>query len=163
MLTWLEINQKNLQHNLQQFKNIVASSAIWPVVKSNAYGHGFKEIAQILDTNQQVSGFMVVNLTEALALAKLSSKPIMVLSYFDRVEDELIQAVSHQISLPVCDLAMAEYLNNLNKKFLVNIKIDTGISRLGFGAGEAEDAIKKIQTLTRGEIFLQSPHSYASL
>lgn len=54
-------------------------------------------------------------------------------------------AAENKISLPVYDLATAEYLNNLNKKFLVNIKIDTGTSRLGFGVGEAEEAIKKFR------------------
>ncbi len=147
MLTWLEINQKNLQHNLQQFKNIAASSAIWPVVKSNSYGHGLAEIVSLLDKDPNVVGLAVVNLAEALAVKNLSSKPIMVLSYFEQDEEKL-KNLSLNISLPVYTLAQAEYLDDLAKscakKFTVNIKIDTGTGRLGFALSEAESVIKQI-------------------
>lgn len=147
MLTWLEINQKNLQHNLQQFKNILADSALWPVVKSNAYGHGLVEIVSLLDKDSNVDGLAVVNLDEALELNTLSSKPIMVLSYFEQDEEKLKNLASN-ISLPVYTLEQAEYLDALaakySKKFTVNIKIDTGTGRLGFSLAEAESMINKV-------------------
>ncbi len=143
-LTWLEIDRKNLQHNLQQFKNILAASALWPVVKSNAYGHGLAEIVSLLDSDQNVDGLAVVNLDEALEVSALSSKPIMVLSYFEQDEEKLKNLASH-ISLPVYSLAQVEYLDNLAKifakKFNINIKLDTGTGRLGFSLAEAEAVI----------------------
>lgn len=145
MLTWIEINKKNLLHNIQQFKNIAPQSAIWPVVKSNAYGHGVKEIVAILDKDKNTTGFMVVNLDEALQCADYTDKPIMVLSYFSRAEEGLKLAAEKNISLPLCNLQCADYLDSLGKKFLVNIKIDTGTSRLGFAVEESEQAIKYIQ------------------
>src|SRR3989339_141441 len=147
MLTWLEINQKNLQHNLQQFKNILAGSALWPVVKSNAYGHGLVEIVSLLDKDKNVDGLAVVNLDEALEVNTLSSKPIMVLSYFEQDEEKLKNLASN-ISLPVYILEQVEYLDELaakyHKKFIVNIKIDTGTGRLGFALAEAEAVIKQV-------------------
>jgi alanine racemase len=145
MLTWIELNKQNLLHNIQQFKNIAPQSAIWPVVKSNAYGHGIKEIVEILDKDKNTTGFMVVNLDEALELSKYTNKNILVLSYFDRAEDNLSLAADKNISLPVCSLECVDYLDSLNKNFLVNIKIDTGTSRLGFLVEECEQAIKYIQ------------------
>lgn len=146
-LTWLEINSKNLEHNIQQFKNIAAQSEIWPVIKSNAYGHGFSEVLSILDTNQNVAGIAVVNLDEAQAAKQISSKPIMVLSYFEQDEEKL-KNLAANISLPVYTLGQVEYLDALaakyNKKFTVNIKIDTGTGRLGFSLAEAESIIKQI-------------------
>ena len=50
MLTWLEINKKNLAHNIKVYRKIAPNSEIWPVIKSNAYGHGFSNIAKLLDT-----------------------------------------------------------------------------------------------------------------
>lgn len=147
MLTWLEINQKNLQHNLQQFKNILANSALWPVVKSNAYGHGLVEIVSLLDKDSNVDGLAVVNLDEALEVNTLSSKPIMVLSYFEQDEEKLKNLPSN-ISLPVYTLEQVEYLDELaakySKKFTVNIKIDTGTGRLGFSLIKAKTAIDNI-------------------
>ncbi len=146
MLTWLEINKKNLEYNLKQFKILAPYSEIWPVIKSNAYGHGFKNIAYLLNKNKDVSGFMVVNLDEGIELKELTNKPIIVLSYFDK-EDHRLKNVDN-ISLPIYDLNTAQFLNNLgqkrNKKYSINIKIDTGISRLGLRVEEAEEVIKKI-------------------
>jgi len=147
-ITWVEINKKNLEHNLKQFKKVANHSELWPVVKSNAYGHGLTEIVQILDKDNNASGFMVVNLDEALQVSKLTKKPIMVLSYFTMDED-LLRKLSHKkISLPVYNLDTVDYLNTLGKKFKtkfnINIKIDCGTSRLGFVAEEAEDAIEYV-------------------
>ena len=147
-LTWIEINKKNLEHNLKQFNKVANHSELWPVVKSNAYGHGLVEVIKILDKDKNANGFMVVNLGEALQAAKLTKKPIMILSYFSMDEDLLKKVIHKKISLPVYDLDMVDYLEHLGKKlkakFSINIKIDCGTSRLGFKAEEAEDAIEYI-------------------
>ncbi|MCD4760812.1 alanine racemase, partial [bacterium] len=145
MLTWIEINKENLFHNTAQFKKIAPQSQIWPVVKSNAYGHGLAEIVGLLDKDKNTTGFMVVNLSEALEVKKISSKPVMVLSYFDRGEEELEIASKQEISLPVYDLDTIDYLDSLGQKFLVNIKIDTGTSRLGFLPEEGIEAVGYVQ------------------
>ena len=156
-LTWIEINKANLLYNLAQFKKIAPHSEIWPVIKSNAYGHGLELVAKILDKDANATGFMVVSLEEAIRLLELVSKPIMVLSFFEKNEADLTQAAANKISLPVYDLETANYLDSLgrkiNKKFLLNIKIDTGTSRLGFKMSEALGAIKQIQVKSNLEIY----------
>ena len=117
MITWIEINKKNLYHNLKQFKNLASNSEIWPVIKSNAYGHGFENIVNLLNKNKFVSGFMVVNLDEGIFLKKLTNKPIMVLSYFEK-ENSYLKDLDN-ISLPIYDLETAKYLNNLDRKSVV--------------------------------------------
>lgn len=155
--TWIELNKQNLLYNLQQFKNIAQEAQIWPVVKSNAYGHGSKQIVEILNQDQNASGFMTVNLSEARDLSIWTNKPIMVLSYFDRCDDDLKLALDKNISLPIYNYDIADYLNDFaskfNKKFLVNIKIDTGTNRLGFQIDEAIKAISYIQTKPNLEIY----------
>lgn len=145
-LTWIEINKNNLLHNLAQFKNIAPQSEIWPVVKSNAYGHGVLEVVKILNEATEASGLALASLDEALAIRDFSIKPLMVLSYFDKNEEALRLAAQRNISLPVYDLATIDYLDDLGQKikqkFLINIKIDTGTSRLGFRKEEASQAIK---------------------
>lgn len=149
-LNWVEINKENLAHNLAQYKKLATRSEIWPVVKSNAYGHGLKTIVGLLDKNEQASGFMVVNLEEALQVAELSRKPVMVLSYFDHDNQKaLVVANQKKISLPVYDLATISFLNNLAKKFknkfFINLKVDTGASRLGFRVEEIAKAAQEIK------------------
>ena len=153
MLTWIEINKKNILHNIRQFKNLAPKAEFWPVVKSNAYGHGSKEIVAFLKGNDDVSGFMVANLEEALEIKALTNKPIIVLSYFDRENTELLEQVDSQISLPIYDLDTVDYLQALNKDILVNVKIETGTSRLGFRVDEAKKAIEHIEAKKNINIF----------
>ena len=152
-LTWIEINKKNLEHNLKQFNKVANHSELWPVVKSNAYGHGLVEVIKILDKDKNANGFMVVNLGEALQAAKLTKKPIMILSYFSMDEDLLKKVIHKKISLPVYDLDTVDYLDSLKQEFLLNIKIDTGTARLGFKIEDTKEAIKYIETKKNLNIF----------
>ena len=156
-LTWIEISRQNLLHNLQQFKNIAPRCQIWPVVKSNAYGHGLKEVVSILADQSSVSGFMVVNLEEALSVRQITTKPIMVLSYFEPDPDKLGRAISQRISLPLYDLASAKLIQEqarlLDQKAIVNIKVDTGTGRLGVKIEQAADFIREVSTYSHLEIF----------
>lgn len=153
MLTWIEISKKNILHNIRQFKNLAPNSEFWPVVKSNAYGHGSQEIVEFLKDNKDVAGFMVANLDEALTIKELTKKPIIVLSYFDKEDTETLKQVDQQISLPIYDLETIEYLESLNKEILVNIKIDTGTSRLGVKIADTKNIISKIEVTKNLKIF----------
>jgi alanine racemase len=160
--SFIEINRANLLHNLKQFKTIASSAEIWPVIKSNAYGHGLLEIATILNTESSVAGFMVVNLQEAKVLREQTQKPIMVLSYFESVVADIKWAIDNNVFLPVYDLEIAQLVNDIAKQnqsqALVNIKIDTGTGRLGVRAEEAVAFIKKIQSLGSLNIFSLYSH-----
>lgn len=157
-LSWLEINQNNLHYNLSQFKKLAPRAEIWPVIKGNAYGHGLIEVLNILESDTNATGgYMVANLSEALVVSAIATKPIMVLSYFEPDEDILKKLDSSRISLAIYDLDTARYLDiiarHINKKFLVNLKIDTGTSRLGFRVEESGQAIKHIKALAGLEIY----------
>lgn len=156
-LTWIELNKKNLLHNIAQYKQIASGSEIWPVIKSNAYGHGWREILSVLNKDENVSGLAVVSLDEAVLIQKNTKKPIMVLSYFKREKKALLSANKHNISLPVYDYETIDYLDDLGKKlkkdFLINIKIDTGTNRLGFRAEESDKAIDFIRSKKNLKVF----------
>lgn len=139
-LTYIEINRRNLLHNLRQFKNIAPQSALWPVIKSNAYGHGFAEIISIINESQDVAGLAVVNLAEAFLAKNLSPLPVMVLSYFDEDDELLARAIGDGIILPIYSQESYQIIikiaEKIGKRAAVNIKIDTGTHRLGFMAGD---------------------------
>ena len=40
---------KYLKHNLCYLQSISNEAELYPVIKANAYGHGFKQIAQEID------------------------------------------------------------------------------------------------------------------
>lgn len=154
-LTWVEIDQGAIKFNIDQFKKIISSKVkIMVVVKSNAYGHGMAQAAQ-LALGRGIDYLGVINTHEALLLRKVRIQaPIMVLSYFDG--NELEEAIIEDIELPLYDLETAKLLSkiaeNLGKTIKVHIKIDTGTSRIGILAKEGLDFIKKVKSLSSLEI-----------
>ncbi|MFZ5953785.1 MAG: alanine racemase [Candidatus Dependentiae bacterium] len=151
--TWVEISRSALIHNILQYKNIVGDTLLAPVVKSNAYGHDIGIIAQILNSLEAVSMLCVVSLSEAMGLRMLGiTKPLLVLSIIDaHVRD----AISNDIELVAYDFKTICYYNEvakkLQKKALIHLKIDTGLSRIG---ACQEEAIALVNSVVRLE-FIQ--------
>lgn len=163
MLTWVEINKKALIFNLQQFRQKIGKGIeIIPVIKSNAYGHGFIEVARFCDTCNLINKIAIINLAEALELRKNKiKKPIIVLSFFDFEELTVVNKKElKNISLPIYDMATAIKLNNFAKKskikVKIHLKIDTGASRIGFFPTELikhTELLKKLNNLTIEGVF----------
>ena len=47
------INFKNFRHNIKYIQALSKSAELFPVIKANAYGHGYAEIAKILSEEPQ--------------------------------------------------------------------------------------------------------------
>ncbi len=154
-LTWVELSKNALFHNIAQYHSLIAPGVvIMPVIKSNAYGHGMIEIAQLLQENELVDAMAVVSLSEALILRKHRiTKKIVVLSIIDTAIE---QAVLHDIDLVIYDESTAQTLSEYALKYhvraRVHIKIDTGLSRLGVLAPQALQFIARIKKLSHIEI-----------
>jgi len=154
MLTWIEISKSAIEHNIKQFRKLVGNDVLlMPVIKSNAYGHGFLEIAKILNTNKEINRISVVNLNEAVELIdnKLTKKQIQILSFFDWDEEKIKKAIKNQVIFPIYSLNYANKLNKLgerlNTKVKIAIKIDTGTTRIGFLPNQAIKNIRIINKL----------------
>jgi alanine racemase len=147
--SWVEIDKKALNHNIEQYKKIIGSAALSVVVKSNAYGHGIEQIAKLCEHNSAVHTICTVSLSEALALRSQGiKKPILVLSI---INASLDKAVEQSIDLVLYNMQTALELNTIGqqckRKVAIHIKIDTGLSRLGFLADNAIKFIKQIHQL----------------
>jgi len=68
------INKQNLKNNINKFKE----KKLCAMVKSNAYGHGLKEIVSLI--SDDVDYFGVVSLEEGIKTRKLTDKPILIAS-----------------------------------------------------------------------------------
>ena len=159
MLTWVEINKLAIKHNIKQFRQLVGQNVLlMPVIKSNAYGHGFLEVAKILHQEKQVDRICVVNLDEAIKLIKnkLTRKPIQILSFFEWNDNNIKIAIKNNVIFPIYSLDYAKRLNKLGEqlkmKIKIAIKIDTGASRIGFLPAEAIENIVQINKLTHLQI-----------
>lgn len=147
--TWAEIDLSALIHNFDIIKSKAENAKIMAVVKADAYGHSVEDIAPALD-NAGADSFAVSNIDEALELRKIGiTKPVLVLGYTPIEAAYLLE--THNISQCVFSLEYAKALSAeaalKNLKIKVHIKLDTGMSRLGFNCRddsleEIDDAIK---------------------
>lgn len=134
MKNWIEIDSKNLKHNLSVFKGLAKGKKVLFTVKANAYGHGLREIVEIAKGLDSFDYYGVDSLGEALEVQKIDKrKNILILGWLD--EDELSVAISSGIEFVIPSIS---YLlktegicSKLNVKGGVHIKVETGTSRLG--------------------------------
>ena len=148
--TWAEISLDNIKYNLNEIKKSMNSNMkICCVVKANAYGCGAVEVARYLE-DKEIDFFAVARIEEAFELRKNNIiLPILCLGYTDILMIE--KAIEQNISITVYDVEYAKKINEiadkLNKNAKVHIKIDTGMSRLGFIAKDAIEHIEEINKL----------------
>lgn len=152
MQTVVEISQQAIIHNLKLFREIIGpkvgsryiTTLLMPIIKSNAYGHGFDLMAKLC-AQKGADWLGVVNVEEALRIRKLGIKlPVLVLSYYS--DNEIEAAIKNNIDLVVYDLEQVKKISKYQKSKPANvqIKIDTGTSRLGIKPNEALDFILKV-------------------
>ncbi len=130
---WAEIDTNALVHNFNIIKSTTKSS-ICAVIKADAYGHGVEIVAPVLE-KAGADYFAVSNIEEAIELREIGiKKPIMILGYTPC--EFATELAKYDISQCVYSLDYARELsceaqkNNLTIK--IHIKLDTGMSRIGF-------------------------------
>ncbi len=145
---WAEINLDNVKHNIKEIKNIVKRDTIvCAVIKADGYGHGAVEIAKTLLENG-ADRIAVATLGEAVQLRKAGyTVPIMVLGYTPKNQGQLV--LDHSIIQTVYSYDQALAFSNAAKKndstMTIHLKIDTGMSRIGFQPNnESINDIKEI-------------------
>jgi alanine racemase len=148
--TWIELHHPAFEHNVRQLKKIIgAHNTLSVVVKGNAYGHGLIPIAQLCERSAHVDWLCTISLSEALTLREHQiTKPILVLSF---VDTDPALALDQSIDLVIQDkqtiLWVHERAQALKKKARIHIKIDTGMSRLGFAPDKALPTIQSFMQL----------------
>jgi len=144
-LSSIEIDKKNLIHNVKQIKSLLKKEAKFAaVIKSNAYGHGDVEVVKIL--NNYVDYFQVNSIEELARIKKYTKKPILVLGYV--AKNDLEKAIKLGCILSVFDLHHLGLINSaakkLNKKQLVHVAVDSCLGREGIMPSEVEAFVRKI-------------------
>lgn len=147
------IDAAALRHNLSVVRQRAPRSRVWAVVKANAYGHGLSRVAKALPAD----GLALIELEAALELRRAGEKrPILLMQGFYS-PDELEPIAANALTTVVHDaeqLAMLEKAR-LPAKLPVYLKLNTGMNRLGFAAGEAEGALQRLARCA-GEITLMT-------
>jgi alanine racemase len=140
------IEPRALRHNLTTIRERARRARVMAVVKANAYGHGLVPTALALP---DADAFAVARLEEGLALRAAGiTQPIVLLEGVFAAE-QLLEAARHGFDLVVHDALQVELLEEMSgaHRFVLWIKIDTGMNRLGFPAHEFPAALERVRRL----------------
>ena len=147
--TWAEINLDCLGHNVKTLRSgLPASTRFLGVVKADAYGHGAVPIAKELEA-LAADYLAVSNLEEAIQLRQGDVKlPILILGYTppELAPEEAALGVTQEVHCLSYGQALSEALPE-NTSLKVHVKLDTGMSRLGFFAYDRPETPKEIAAL----------------
>ncbi len=144
---WVEINLIQLRHNLSiisedmQRHNAQDHAPVrWcAVIKDNAYGHG--AVAMARETLLAGASYLAVaTLEEAIELQEAKIRaPILI--FGERSAQEIEECIRCDFTFFVNDAAQAHHVDQLGrqleKKAMVHLEIDTGMSRYGVRWTEA--------------------------
>ena len=134
-----EISLDALEYNVKRIREVIGDdTALMCVIKANAYGHGAVPLARHL-AKVGADSFAVATVDEGIELRRAGiTQPILILgmSTKERYEDLIL----HHITPTVYTYEIAKDISRtaakLNMTADIHLKIDTGMSRIGFRADE---------------------------
>lgn len=147
---WAEVDLDAIAHNAREIRRITNKKAeIMCAVKADAYGHGVLEVSRTLLSNG-ATRLAVSMLDEAIQLRNNGiTAPILILSYTDpiRAEEIILNDVTQTVFSHDLAIALSGAAVKLKKNIKIHIKIDTGMTRVGFSPGYS--AIKNVIEISK--------------
>jgi alanine racemase len=143
MLAELTVDLDAIVANITTLAALVAPARFAAVVKANAYGHGLTDVSRAIAG--AVDRLCVYELSEAVALREAGvTGRIHVLGPIPPRDLDLAHAA--QVELTLWDRGtyaaqVASVARRRRAPFAVQVKIDTGVTRLGLAVGDAPAAL----------------------
>lgn len=147
--TWATINLDNIVHNYKEIKKTLEPDCLtMAVVKADAYGHGDGYVSRALET-AGVDWFAVSNINEAVSLRKQNiAHPILILGYTPPELGTMLAKLNLTQTVYSVEYAksLADAAQTAGVCINCHVKVDTGMSRIGFFAqhGHEQDAADQI-------------------
>lgn len=165
--TQANINLTALVNNYQQMAALSPQSQTVAVIKADAYGHGAIEVAKALEAQNEeakktnvltISAVAVAFIDEALALRNAGVQLHILVLEGAFNEEELAIAEQQDLWLMIHNPLQLQWLHNAGANFTRNIwlKVDTGMSRLGFMPDDIENIIHSLSTVQKHNLVLCS-------
>jgi alanine racemase len=140
------IDTRALRSNLATVHARAPSAHVMAVVKANAYGHGLVPTALAL---ADADAFAVARLEEGLALRAAGVTKSIVLLEGVFAKEQLLEAARHGFDIVVHDplqIGLLEAFSGAHR-FIIWLKIDTGMNRLGFRPADFPVALARVRAI----------------
>ena len=151
--TWADISMDNLSHNYRLLRSrIPADCRFLGVVKADAYGHGAVPVSRGL-VDLGADYLAVSNLEEAVQLRRSYIRlPILILGYTPAfyAEDMVDMGVRQEVHSLEYARQLSGALAGTGKRLKIHIKLDVGMSRLGFFAAD-EATVEQVRQVAAME------------
>ena len=146
---WIEIKGKAIETNVRQLRSKLSKNCqFMAVVKADGYGHDAKLVSEFA-IKGGASQLGVATLNDGIKLRSSGvQKPILILGNLYTKRD-LIICFKNDLMPTISSIRECLICNNIGKhfgfKFSLHLKVDTGMSRLGFESNEFVQQFEKIK------------------
>ena len=144
------ISLEHLTRNARLIREKLAGRArIMGIVKANAYGHNVHRVAEALESCG-IEDFGVANIHEAIELKTGGAlkQPARILAFSSPLLSHIDYFVKYGIDMTLCDSITLHAANEVaashNKTLAVQVKVDTGMGRLGISPSTAMEMLREI-------------------
>ncbi len=137
-----------MRHNLARARSLAGDARVWAVVKANGYGHG---LANALRGFAQAGGLALIEYENARQLRALGWRgPVLMLEGAFQPADLDVAAVL-DLALAVHDEEQLRWLEAWRGagRLQVQLKLNSGMNRLGFQPGDFAAAHARLAALER--------------
>lgn len=161
---WIEVKGKAIETNVRQLRSKLSKNCqFMAVVKADGYGHDAKLVSQYAFKGG-ASQLGVATLNEGIKLRSSGvKKPILILGNLYTKRD-LIICFKNDLMPTISSIRECLICNNIGKnfglKFLLHLKVDTGMSRLGFEYNKFVQQFEKIKSFEN--ILIKGIYSHLS-
>ncbi len=150
---WVEIDLSALANNVREIKRLLAqNTVIMAVVKADAYGHGALDVARTLLT-EGVEWLAVATIPEGIELRQAGIEaPILCLGAVN-TDLQIGEIVNWKLQPTICNVEQATKISKqiatlqLDSPLTVQLKLDTGMSRLGTNWQQAVTFFSEVKSL----------------
>jgi len=144
------VSIERLTRNVRLIRESVSGKVrIMGIVKANAYGHGALRVAAALETCG-IGDFGVANIHEAIELRAGGAlkKSATILAFSSPLLSHIEYFLRYGIDMTLCDLATLNAAKEITaahgKTLAVQVKIDTGMGRLGISPAMSMELLQEI-------------------
>jgi len=130
-------------------ERIDGKTRIMGIVKANAYGHNVHRVAETLEASG-IEDFGVANIHEAIELKTGGAlkKTARILAFSSPLPSHIEFFLKYGIDMTLCDTGTLQIARDIaashNKTLSVQVKVDTGMGRLGIAPSTAMEMFREI-------------------
>lgn len=125
-LNTIEISQKTILDNLSYLQSLKPNDALFPVLKSNAFGHGLKEVSTVLRTTK-VPYICVDSFPEYQIVKDYAKKKVLVMG--ETLPENYRYYHPRHATLVVYTLATLKLLSQQTTPHTIHLFLNTGMNR----------------------------------